>query len=102
MRERRVVVAWIEVAFAIVVTLVLLGIGLARQTTRSQGGLFLSVLFTVVLLSPLLIISGQRLYRALSGEEERRPHPPTARGMVGLVIVVLAVLAAIAPALIQL
>jgi hypothetical protein len=102
MSKRRLVVAWIEMVGAIAVFLALIGIDLSRQTVRSGGAMGPSLLFTAVLAAPLLLAAGQRLHRAMKGQDEARAYPPTLAGAIGVTIVGLALIAALAPTLIQL
>ncbi len=102
MLKRRLVVAWIEMASAVAVFLALIGIDLSRQSVRSHGAIGPSLLFTAVLVSPLLLTAGQRLRRALTGQAEERAYPPTLAGAIGVAVIGLALLAALAPFLIQL
>ena len=102
MLKRRLVVAWIEMAGAVALFLAVAGIDLTRRSQSSVGEIGLSLLFTAALMSPLLFVAGRRLRRTLAGQVDERAYPPTVAGAIGLAVVGLAVLAALAPALVRL
>jgi hypothetical protein len=102
MSKHRLVVAWIEMAVAVAVFLALIGLDLSRQSVRNHGTIGPSLLFTAILVSPLLFGAAQRLRRTLTGQDEERAYPPTLAGAIGVAVISLALIAALAPFLIRL
>ena len=99
----RLIVAWIEMFGAMAIAGMLLAIDFIRQQPFSGlADVALSLSLSAIVVSPFLLMAYVGLRRVLSGLPDPRPAPPTAWGMVGIIVLALAVLLALAPALIQL
>lgn len=104
----RVKLAWLELAFSAAMLSGGVGLQLARSTAKTPVGLALDLAIPILLLSPLCLTAWKRLGKVRTQIAELGPEAtpsadpwtaPGGPGVVGVMIVLLAVAAALAPSL---
>lgn len=107
--KTRVKVAWFELAFIVTVLILAVGVDLARpRPPMRPTGVLMDALLTAFILAPLCVTSWSRLRRTRAQRAELGPDAepsvdlwtaPGAPGVIGCAIVVVAIAAALTPAL---
>lgn len=106
--KTRLKLAWLELVLAAVLVVGLVGLDIARLQQKSLGSIIIDVALTFFILLPLCVMSWNRLRKVHTQLSELGPDgspsadlwtAPGAPGVIGVMVLALAVAVALAPAL---